>query len=186
MSAAIFETNSLSTPLILIIVCFSTVILISFGILKLTSWLNPIWRFKISPFKFALNPTPLNSNIFSWPFETPVTALFIRLLYVPHIIDVFLSIFFSTGWIWSSLSNIFEEKILSLIERVLVPFGPVIVRFEPSIFTEDSFGIKIFFFPILDIKKPYKLFHHQHCFFLHQYHSLHLSVSIKLLNQVHS
>ena len=57
------------------------------------------------------------------------------------------------------------EKILSLIERVLVPFGPVIVRFEPSIFTEDSFGIKIFFFPILDIKKPYKLFPHQHYFF---------------------
>ena len=37
ISAAIFETNSLSTPLIFIIVCFSTVILISLGILKFTS-----------------------------------------------------------------------------------------------------------------------------------------------------
>ena len=37
ISEAIFETSSLSTPLIFIIVCFSTVILISFGILKFTS-----------------------------------------------------------------------------------------------------------------------------------------------------
>ena len=35
ISAAILVTNSLSTPLILITVCFSTVIFISFGILKL-------------------------------------------------------------------------------------------------------------------------------------------------------
>ena len=80
MSAAIFETNSLSTPLIFIIVCFSTVIFISFGILKFTSWLKPICRFNISPFKFALKPTPLNSKIFSCPFETPTTALSIKLL----------------------------------------------------------------------------------------------------------
>ena len=44
----------------------------------------PICRFKLSPFKFALKPTPLSSKIFSCPTETPITALFIKLLYVPH------------------------------------------------------------------------------------------------------
>ena len=48
---------------------------------------------------------------------------------------------------------------------------------EPSILIEDSFGIKIFFFPILDIKKLYKLFHRQYSFFLLLHHSLHLLVS---------
>ena len=41
ISDATFETSSLSTPDILIIVCFSTASLISFGIGKLISWLNP-------------------------------------------------------------------------------------------------------------------------------------------------
>ena len=38
------------------------------------------------------------------------------------------------------------------------------VKFPPSILTEDSFGIIIFFFPILDIKIPYKLSLHQDYF----------------------
>ena len=67
-----------------------------------------------------------------------------------------------------------HEKILSFIVNFFVPFGPVIVRSEPSIFIEDSFGIIIFFFPILDIKTPYKLFHHQRYFSELQHRSLHL------------
>ena len=54
MSEAILETSSLSTPLIFMTVCFSTRIFTSFGNLKLTSWLKPICKFNVSPFKFAL------------------------------------------------------------------------------------------------------------------------------------
>ena len=63
------------------------------------------------------------------------------------------------------------EKILSLIVNIFVPFGPVKVKFDPSIFTEESFGIIIFFLPILDIKIPCKLFHRQLFVFLHLYQS---------------
>ena len=70
-------------------------------------------------------------------------------------------------------SSNFRKNILSLTVRVLEPFGPVIVKFEPSILIEDSFGITIFFFPILDIKIPYKLFLHLYYFFLPPRHSLH-------------
>ena len=80
-------------------------------------------------------------------------------------IEVFLSIFFSKGWIWNLLSFNVEEKILSLIDNFLVPFGPEIVRFPPSIFIEDSLGTDIFFLPIFDFKKPYRLLHHQRYFF---------------------
>ena len=72
---------------------------------------------------------------------------------------------------WVSYSDLIKlaeakpVKILSSIDNILVPFGPLIVKFEPSILIEDSLGISIFFFPILDIKKPYKLFLHQHYFF---------------------
>ena len=89
-------------------------------------------------------------------------------------LDIFLSIFFSKGSNLNSFSFNFEEKILSLIDSFLVPFGPEIVKFDPSIFIEESLGIVIFFFPIFDIKIPYKLFLHQHCFFLLLRHSLHL------------
>ena len=44
-------------------------------------------------------------------------------------------------------------------------FAPVIVKLAPSILIEDSFGIIIFFFPIFDIRRPYKLFHRQRYFF---------------------
>ena len=64
----------------MIIVCFSTAILISFGILKFISWLKPNCRFKVSPFRLALNPTPDSSKIFSWPCDTPKTALAPKLL----------------------------------------------------------------------------------------------------------
>ena len=57
-----------------------------------------------------------------------------------------------------------KEKILSFIVNCLVPFGPVIVKLDPSILIDESFGIDMFFFPILDIKIPYKLFHHQYYF----------------------
>ena len=57
------------------------------------------------------------------------------------------------------------NQILSFIDNFFVPFGPDIVKSAPSIFIEESLGIKIFFLPILDIKIPYKLFRHQHYFF---------------------
>ena len=62
-----------------------------------------------------------------------------------------------------------DEKIFSLKVNDLEPFGPVIVKLASSIFTEDSFGMVIFFFPIFDIKIPYKLFLHLYYFFLLQY-----------------
>ena len=66
----------------------------------------------------------------------------------------------------------FDENILSLIFSFFVPIGPEIVKFDPSILIEDSFGIEIFFFPIFDIKIPYKLFLHRHFFFWHLHRSL--------------
>ena len=71
--------------------------------------------------------------------------------------DVFLSIGFFKGFKWNSLfSPILAENILSFIVRVLDPFGPVTVKFPPSILIEESLGNDIVFFPILDIKIPYK------------------------------
>ena len=48
---------------------------------------------------------------------------------------------------------------------------PLRVKVDPSILIEDSFGMLIFFFPIFDIKKPYKLPLHQCYFFEPLYHS---------------
>ena len=60
-----------------------------------------------------------------------------------------------------------EEKILSFIVNVLEPLGPFIVNCPDATDIDESFGIVIFFFPILDmIKIPYKLFLHLYFFFL--------------------
>ena len=56
----------------------------------------------------------------------------------------------------NSFSTNFDENILSFIDNFLVPFGPEIVKFGPSILIEESLGNTIFFFPIFDIKIPYK------------------------------
>ena len=80
---------------------------------------------------------------------------------------------FIKGDIWNSLPFKLDEKIFSLIVNFFVPFGPETVKFSPSIFIEESFGIEMFFLPIFDIKRPYKLFHHRHCFFSPLRHSLH-------------
>ena len=49
------------------------------------------------------------------------------------------------------LSGSLDEKILSLIVKVLEPFGPLIVKLDPSILIEESFGTIIFFFPIFEV-----------------------------------
>ena len=63
--------------------------------------------------------------------------------------EIFLSIFLSIGFIWNSLSLILDEKILSFMVNFVDPFGPVIVKLEPSILIEESLGTIIFFFSYL-------------------------------------
>ena len=53
-----------------------------------------------------------------------------------------------------------------------LPSGPSIFRILPARATLTFSGIEIFILPILDIKIPYKLFHHQLFVFLHLYQSL--------------
>ena len=75
---------------------------------------NKLWLNKMNLLLKALqNRKSLNSKFFSCPFVTPRTALFIKLLYVPHIKELFLSLFL--GDISNSFfSLIFEENIFSL------------------------------------------------------------------------
>ena len=61
-------------------------------------------------------------------------------------------------------SSNFKSKIADILKTL-----PVKAAFTFS-------GIEILILPILDIKTPYKLFHHQHVVFLHLYLSLHLWV----------
>jgi len=68
---------------------------------------------------------------------------------------------------FEELFSQYESQIIthtnSLVSKLilLLPKGPFISRLSSLIDKLTSFGIKIFFLPIFDIKIPYKLFHHR-------------------------
>ena len=66
------------------------------------------------------------------------------------------------------------ENILSFTLNSFEPLGPVTVIILLSTLIEESFGNKIDFFPIFDIKIPYKLLLHLYYFFWHRYQTLRL------------
>ena len=53
-------------------------------------------------------------------------------------------------------SQVLWENIFSLNGIFFDPFGPVTSKLLPSTLMVESFGIRIDFFPSLDIKIPYK------------------------------
>ena len=58
-----------------------------------------------------------------------------------------------------------KEKNITVIVNCFEPFGPFTVNKLPLTVIDESLGKLIFFFPIFDIKIPYKLFRHQYYFF---------------------
>ena len=70
---------------------------------------------------------------------------------------------------FENMKKFAEENNFSFIYSVFDPLDPLTVILSPSILTVVPLGKLIFFFPIFDIKIPYKLFLHQYYFFLPAY-----------------
>ena len=100
-----------------------------------------------------------------------MTALLIKLLFMPQSLFEFWSTFF--GLIEISFPSIMSK--LNISRSTLIDFfprGPSIFIIFPAKATFTFSGIDMLIFPILDIKIPYKLFRHQLFVFLHLYQSL--------------
>ncbi len=129
---------------------FSTLKEMPSGALTSIVWEKPRLKTKLSPWSWALNPTPSISNFFSYPSQTPLTIFATIALMVPHIAASFpirLSLFTSTFNPPSDF-EIFTEFGIFISNS---PFGPLI-KILPSLISAVTFsGNEIIFLPILDI-----------------------------------